>query len=141
MTRRQEIENIIIGTLLNTFDTDWFGDCSYCITEDMFIDSRNAKIYSSICKYRQRDSGEINPFVLYEFDKSLKPVLVYMLDLSTNYSFFIKKVDYNEKIWISKQVHENSFKYTYIQFSDYVSKFIEYVISEKDKRNGIFFEK
>ena len=51
MTRRQEIENIIIGTLLSTFDTDWFADCRYCITTDMFADERNAMIYSAICKH------------------------------------------------------------------------------------------
>ena len=78
MTRRKEIESIIIGTLLNTFETDWFADCSYCITADMFTDKRNARIYSAICEYRNTGDKVITPIHLFEFDDKLFPLLEYL---------------------------------------------------------------
>ena len=131
MTRRQEIENIIIGTLLSTFDTDWFADCCYCITTDMFKDVRNAKIYSAVCEYR---NFRITAYDLCIFDNSLFPLASYMVNLAINFDFFIKKVNYNRKVWRSRQSTGKLYKYTDVKFSDYVWKFLEMVIIERKSK-------
>lgn len=135
MTRRQEIENIIIGTLLNTFDTDWFADCRYCITTDMFADERNAKIYSAICDYRKASDKVITPYHLYRFDKELLPLAGYMVELAGDYYFLAKKVDYNEGVWLARQIDGKRYRYTDVRFSDYVGKFLEMVIIERKEQN------
>lgn len=135
MTRRQEIENIIIGTLLNTFDTDWFADCSYCITADMFTDNRNAKIYSAICEYRKTCDTSITPYHLCKFDKNLLPLAGYIIDLATNFYFLVKKVEYNEAVWCCRLIDGKRYRYTEVKFLDYVCKFIEMVIEECKTQN------
>ena len=138
MTRRQEIENIIIGTLLSTFDTDWFADCRYCITTDMFADERNAMIYSAICKYRKAGNFRITVYDLCLFDDSLLPLAAYMVNLSINCDFFIKKVRYNNNVWRSRHSTGKLYRYTDVKFSDYVGKFLEMVIIERKKQNKAF---
>lgn len=135
MTRRQEIENIIIGTLLNTFDTDWFADCRYCITTDMFADERNAKIYSTICEYRKASDKVITPYHLCSFDKNLLPLADYMTGLAVDNYFLVKKVCYNSNVWRSRQSTGKLYGYTDVRFSDYVGKFLEMVIVERKEQN------
>ena len=135
MTRRQEIENIIIGTLLNTSDTDWFADCGYCITADMFTDERNARIYSAIHEYRKTGDRAITPYHLCKFDNDLFSLAVYMTELSANYYFFVKKVYYNERVWIARTFEGKRCRYTDVKFSDYVGKFLEMVIGERKTQN------
>lgn len=135
MTRRQEIENIIIGTLLNTFDTDWLADCSYCITANMFTDERNARIYSAICEYRKAGENVITPYHLCKFNKDMTQFAVYMVELSLDYYFLVKKVCYNERVWITRSISGVRCRYTDIKFSDYVAKFLENVISERKMCN------
>lgn len=134
MTRRQEIENIIIGTLLNTFDTDWFADCRYCITTDMFADERNAKIYSAICEYRKTSNKIITPYHLCSFDKNLFSIATYMAELAGEYYFLAKKVNYNESVWLLRELNGERYRYTDVKFSDYIGKFIEMVIHERKSK-------
>ena len=136
MTRRLEIENIIIGTLLNSFETDWFADCGYCITADMFIDERNAKIYSAIRECRKTGVKEITPHSLMEFDKTLTPLAGHMSGLSINHSFAVSKARYNEAVWMERQNGGARYQYTSVQFSDYVAKFLEMVIKERKEQNN-----
>ena len=137
MTRRQEIENIIIGTLLSTFDTDWFADCCYCITTDMFKDVRNAKIYSAVCEYRKSGNFRITAYDLCIFDNSLLSLAVYMVNLSINCDFFIKKVCYNNNVWRLRHSTGKLYRYTDVKFSDYVGNFLEMVIIERKKLNKV----
>lgn len=136
MTRRQEIESIIIGTLLNSFETDWFADCGYCITADMFIDERNAKIYSAIRECRKAGIKEITPHSLMGFDKTLTPLAGHMSGLATNHSFAVSKARYNEAVWLERQNGGARYQYTSVQFSDYVAKFLEMVIKERKEQNN-----
>lgn len=135
MTRKQEIENIIIGTLLNTFETDWFADCSYCIMADMFVDKRNAGIYSAIVEYRKDGDKSITPYHLCKFDNVLLSLAGYMTELSVDYYFLAKKVFYNESVWVSRQIEGKRYRYTDVTFMDYVTKFLEMVISERKCQN------
>lgn len=136
MTRRQEIEKIIIGTLLNSFETDWFADCGYCITADMFIDERNAKIYSAIRECRKTGVKEITPHSLMEFDKTLASLAGHMAGLATNHNFTTSKVRYNETVWLERQNSGERYQYTSVRFSDYVAKFLEMVIKERKEQNN-----
>lgn len=136
MTRRLEIESIIIGTLLNSFETDWFADCGYCITADMFIDERNAKIYSAICECRKTGVKDITPHSLMGFDKTLTPLAGHMSGLAINHSFAVSKARYNEAVWLERQARAERYQYTSVQFSDYVAKFLEMVIKERRARNS-----
>ena len=135
MTRRQEIENIIIGTLLNTFNIDWFADCRYCITTDMFADERNAKIYSAICEYRKTSDKIITPYHLCSFDKNILSLAAYMTGLAIDYYFLAKKVDCNERVWLARQIDGKRYRYTDVRFSDYVGRFLEMVIVERKEQN------
>lgn len=135
MKRQQEIEKIIIGTLLNTFDTDWFADCCYCITADMFKDEQNSKIYSTICEYRKTNGNIITPYHICEFDSEMYTLAPYMIELAVNFDFLTKKVLFNENVWISRQLGWTRCRYTEVKFSDYVAKFIDYVILEKKMQN------
>ena len=136
MTRRQEIENIIIGTLLNSFETDWFADCGYCITADMFIDERNAKIYSAIRECRKAGIKEITPHSLMGFDKALSSLAGHMSGLAINHSFAVSKARYNEAVWLERHTRGERYQYASVQFSDYVAKFLEMVIKERRVRNS-----
>lgn len=135
MTRRQEIENIIIGTLLSTFDTDWFADCCYCITSDMFKDVRNAKIYSAIVEYRKDGDKSITPYHLCKFDNVLLSLAGHMTELTVDYYFLAKKVFYNESVWVLRQIEGKRYRYTDVKFTDYVAKFLEMVIEESKMQN------
>lgn len=137
MTRRQEIENIIIGTLLNSFETDdWYGDCAICITVDMFEDSRNAKIYSTIAAMHKVGLNITTPLDVFEFgDEEIKSFTEYMCYLATDYHFLAKKVDYNESVWIDRMINGKRYRYTEVKFSDYVAKFVQYAIGKKKAQN------
>lgn len=137
MTRRQEIENIIIGTLLNTFGTDWFADCRYCITTDMFTDERNAKIYSAVCEYRKTNDKTITPYHLCNFDKNLLSLAGYMAGLAGDYYFLVKKVNYNENVWMVREFDGKRCRYTEVKFSDYVGKFLDIIIRERKMQNKV----
>lgn len=138
MTRKQEIENIIIGTLLNSCDVDWFADCGYCVTTEMFADKRNAEIYATICEYRKISDGEISPFEIYKFgNEKIKSLAAYMVELATDFDFFTKKVHYNESVWIARHIRGERYSYTDIKFTDYVSKFIENYCEKRPKERKL----
>lgn len=137
MTRSQEIENIIIGTLLNSFDTDdWFMDCAICITVDMFEDSRNAKIYSTIAAMHKVGLNMTTPIDVFEFgNEETKSFVDYMVELASNYHYLVKKCYYNESVWIERMINGKRYRYTEVKFSDYVSKFVQNAIEKEKARN------
>lgn len=131
MSRLQEIENIIIGTLLNSFDIDWLVKCSFCITADMFKDNRNSKVYSAILEFRKTGKTEITPLNLYSFDESLFPLISHMITLATDCYFLVKKLNYNENVRLARYFLGKQYRYTDVSFTDYVNKFIDGVILER----------
>lgn len=137
MTRSQEIENIIVGTLLNSFETDdWYRDCAICITADMFEDSRNAKIYSTITTMYKAGIKVITPLNIFEFgDDETKSSVDYIVELATNYHYLVKKCYYNESVWIERTINGKRYRYTEVKFSDYVAKFVQYAIGKKKAQN------
>lgn len=137
MSRLQEIENIIIGTLLNSFDIDWFAECSFCITSDMFKDDRNSKIYSSICEFRKAGNIEITPLGLYNFDNSLSPLIGHMITLASDFYFLVKKSNYNEGVRLARRFEGKQYRYTDVSFKDYVTKFLDGVILERRANRAI----
>lgn len=121
MDRRQEIENIIIGTLLNECDNrTWYNDCKSCITPMMFQDKRNQEIYQTITTIKAKGQKDITPYDLILFSPKLQELAEYMCNLAIDFYFEIKKLRYNLTI---KYAYRND--YTRVEFSDYVTKFIQ----------------
>lgn len=129
MDRRQEIENIIIGTLLNECDNrDWYKDCRYCLSLDMFKDERNRQIYSTIKEMKDKGLKDTTPYDIVTFSKGLQNLAVYMCDLAFSFYFEIKKLNYN---LIRMYLNRND--YTSVEFSDYVTKFIQLSFRKEKK--------
>lgn len=130
MTRRQEIENIIIGTILNNYcGEDYFSDCKSCITANMFSDERNRMIYNKAIEMRNAGHLNITPFDVVKYDTAMFELAPYMCELSVYWYFLSKKVDYNERQWLWSLSHDYKPRYTEVTFSDYVNRFIQIVFS------------
>ena len=91
MDRREQIERIIIGTILNSvIGNDYMKDCRSCITADMFRDERHKRIYSDVLFMKDTGYVDISPKDLLDFDSSLVDLTSYMCELATEEYFEIK---------------------------------------------------
>ena len=123
MDRRQEIESIIIGTLLNSDnDTDYIRSCKSCVTADMFKDERHSAIFSAIMRMSNSGIKSINPLDVVKYDKSMMELAYYMCHLSIDYHFEYKKVVYNE----NQYLYCERPKYTTVKFDDYISRLVSF---------------
>lgn len=130
MTRRQEIENIIIGTILNNYSgEDYMNDCKCCITADMFADKRNEKIYAKVFEMQKSGYNDITPYDIVAYNEEMIEYASYMCELASDWHFLYKKVLYNERQWLRSLSSDYNSKYTYVQFTDYINKFIQLVFS------------
>lgn len=130
MTRRQEIESIIIGTILSShLGEDYLKDCKSCITADMFCDERNSLIYSKAVEMYSKGFSEITPYTLVNYDSSLLPVAPYMCEVADDWYFESKKTSYNLKLYYGCTNGTERPKYTRVTFSDYVTRFVQLVYS------------
>lgn len=125
MTRREEIEDIIIGTLLNSNkENDYYEQVRYCVTADMFSNGKNRRIYEIIVKMRKDGLTDTCPSDIYAYNSSLSCGFVaYMCELATDYYFFTKKLKYNR--WINLNDTSIHKRYTNVSFDDYVSRLIK----------------
>ena len=144
MSRRQEIENIIIGTLLSsTCGDDYFASCRCCITEDMFADEMNRRIYRIVAEMSAQGCTEINPgSVLELYGDQVADMCYHMCELATEYSFLHKKVQYNERQFLNWCSYGIRPRYTEVTFDDYINRFIQIVFSnareeEKDRKSRL----
>jgi hypothetical protein len=129
MTRREELERIIIGTLLNSFgDANWYDSCKSCITEGMFSDERNRRIYSTIQRMKKDIFSDITPLDVINYDPSLSDLSVYMCELAGDWYFEIKKYYYNRKLLYSNVPNP---KLTRVTFQDYITRFVTLVFTSK----------
>lgn len=127
MTRREQIENIIVGTLLNSDEKEnYFENVKSCVTSDMFSDKRNAEIFDMISEMNSKGLVRTWPDALFNYSNhTLKTdMLSHMVDLATNWFFFVKKVEYNDMIWRTETTNPHK-RYTHVTFDDYVSKFLQ----------------
>lgn len=128
MNRRQEIESIIIGTILNSFNgDDYLINCKSCITADMFSDERNKVIYSKAIEMSKSGLKEITPQTMLQYDSDMTSLLPYILDLATDWNFVVKKAEYNSNVYYTD--HSKTPRYTMVKFDDYITRFIKLVFA------------
>ena len=132
MTRRQQIESIIIGTLLNSINgKNYYENCKSCITSDMFQSGENAKIYETIAEMSNNGKTDFSPYHLAMFNERLLDIASYMCYLATDFYFEDKKARYNAMCYFYSNGKRP--EYTRVSFDDYVSRFIQIVFGKNAK--------
>ena len=129
MSRRIELENIIIGTLLDDVgDEHYVNDCRSFITKEMFEDETNRTLYGYIMELSAKGE-DYSPLGIYShYGQSVTDLVPAMVEKVTDYSFVHKKSLYNERQWLGSQVFGVKPAYTDIRFSDYVMAFIKMAV-------------
>lgn len=135
MHRRLEIENIIIGTIVTTYEgRDYFRHCRYCITPDMFSDEVNRRLYIIVSEMYESGRRDINPLTIMEtYGDKAEDIMVRMVELSTDFDFMHMKTMYNERQYLIFAGYGIEPKYTNVQFTDYINRFISLVFNDKQK--------
>lgn len=134
MNRRQELENIIIGTLLESNEErNYFDDCRM-LTPDMFLDDSNRHIFLLIQDMNGRGKVCTDPCTIFkEYGAAVSDLLGRMVALCVEYSFIHLKTQYNERQFIQSCTDGKERKQTDIQFEDYVNQFLKDVYYEERK--------
>lgn len=137
MTRREKLEKIIIGTLLESNEVrNYFDDCR-CISQDMFQDDLNRRIFGLIADMNRRGKIETTPCdILQEYGEAVVDIAADMCDLCTDYSFIHLKMDYNERHYLASCAFGVEYTKTDVQFEDYVKQFINVVYDKDEQRAG-----
>jgi hypothetical protein len=127
MSRKQEIECIIIGTLLcSTEDDNFFKSCKSCVTEGMFTDEVNRRIYKMVAEMNAQGMPDVNPLTIYEkYGEAVRDICYRMCELSSQYSFIHRKCQYNERQFLLYHGYGQVPHYTNVTFDDYVNRFIQ----------------
>jgi hypothetical protein len=127
MSRKQEIECIIIGTLLCSTEEDNFFSCCECsVTEGMFADEVNRRIFRMVAEMNAQGMKEVNPLTVYErYGKEVEDICYRMCELSSQYSFLHRKTQYNERQFLLYHGYGYTPHYTEVKFDDYVNRFIQ----------------
>lgn len=134
MDRRQKIENIIIGTLLESKgDYNYFDDCR-SLTPDMFLDEVNKRIFTLIVEMNMQGKVKTTPCDIFEeYGEKVMDIVPRMCELVTDFSFIHLKVEYNERQYL-----HNSIGLTDVSFTDYVNRFmINYYEGFSNTRKGV----
>lgn len=127
MTRRQEIERIIIGTLLGDFPT-YYTVCRNLVTVTMFSDDYLKELYTTM-KDMDEEGIEVDvQSVIERKDIFIGQEAAKLCELATEWSFLHKKVSYNMNIELFDKTGKKPF--TEVQFEDYVRRFIYLSLSE-----------
>lgn len=121
MDRRQQLENIIIGTLLeSTWRHNYFDEVRSMVTVEMFRDETNRRIYGLICEMNQRGMTETTPSDIFsEYGESVMDIAADMCDLCTDYSFIHLNTKYREERYLSGCKGRKD-----VTFKDYVDQFV-----------------
>ena len=137
MTRRQELENIIIGTLLESNEErNFFDDCKFLVSKEMFQDDDNRRIFSIIQEMNSRGTVTTDPCTIFkEYGDSVMDLSCRMIDLCTDYSFIHKKTQYNERRFIASCATGVEYNGTDVEFGDYVMEFVKIVTKDEEKRD------
>lgn len=127
MSRKLEIENIIIGTLLcSTQDDNFFRSCRSSVNERMFSDEVNRRIFRMVAEMNAQGMQEVNPLTVYErYGKEVEDICYRMCELSSQYSFLHRKTQYNERQFLLYHGYGQEPNYTNVTFDDYVNRFIQ----------------
>lgn len=136
MERRVELENIIIGTLLESDgQKNWYEDCRCSITADMFTDEVNRRIYSYISEMNAKGITDTRPSSIFdEYGEQVVDIVSRMCELCNEYSFIHKKIQYNELRYLTQIEYGVKVQYTDVKFTDYVYGFINQVFINEEER-------
>lgn len=129
MTRREQLENIIIGTLLDgNARHDYYADCKSVITSSMFKDENNRRIFELIVDMREKGNTETDPCsILSTYGEAVMDLSIPMAERCAKYSFLWLKTDYNEKRYIASLITGEDYEFTDVEFVDYINQFINLV--------------
>lgn len=132
MTRREELECIIIGTLLDsTAEHNFYDECRSCITMDMFSDATNQRIYGLIAQMNEEGKVQTDPVSIFEyFGNDVMDILLRMMELVMDWSMIYKRCQYNERQWLNENFgNGRKARYTDVGLTDYLSSFTNMVYS------------
>ena len=130
MSRREQLENIIIGTLMESnSQRNYFDECKAIIPE-MFSDPTNRKLFTIISDMNAAGRTDTDPCSIFkEYDFMVADILPRMLELCTDYSFIHLKMEYNERRYIDSCITGNDYRGTTVQFVDYIKQFLSLIYS------------
>ena len=133
MSRRQYLENIIIGTLMDSSESrNFFTDCVSCLLPDMFLDDDNRRIYGLVSEMNRKGMTDTNPYNIFmEYGEAVVDLVPRMTELCTDYSFVWLKTEYNERRYIASMRDGVDYGRTDVQFVDYINQFLKLVYEKQ----------
>ena len=134
MTRRQQLENIIIGTLLESNEElNYFDDCRM-LTPDLFIDEANRRLFVLISKMNASGDQCTDPCSIFQKHfEDVSDIYLRMVDLCTEYSFIHLMTQHNERQFLASCTTGIEYRASDVQFKDYVDQFLRIVFYETKK--------
>lgn len=140
MTRREKLENIIIGTLLESREErNYYDDCR-SLSADMFQNDTNRRIFGYIMEMNAKGMSDTTPADIFkEYGAEVMDIVPSLSSLCIDYSFIHLKTEYNERNYIASLVYGTKQQRTEVRFEDYVTQFIKLVYDEETKRVGTGF--
>lgn len=135
MSRRQQLENIIIGTLLESNDErNYFDDCKCLVSQDMFLKEVNRRIYGLVWEMNAKGMACTDPLSIFnEYGEKVMDICADMMEVCTHYSFIHLKTEYNERRFIRSCIAGTDYVRTNVQFIDYVKQFVNLVYKDEEK--------
>lgn len=129
MNRRHQLENIIIGTLLESNgERNYFEDCRSILTGDMFQDETNRRIYGLVSDMNRKGKVNTDPCSIFdEYGADVLDIVADMTQLCTEWSFVYLKTLYNERCFICSCTDGIKYQRTCVEFVDYVKQFVSFV--------------
>lgn len=121
MDRRQQLENIIIGTLLeSTSQRNYFDDVKCLVSADMILNETNRRIYGLIWEMNAKGMEDTRPSDIFaEYGADVADICADMCGLCTDFSFIHLNTKYREECFLSGRRSRKD-----VTFSDYVNQFI-----------------
>ena len=138
MKRKEKLERIIIGTLLESREgRNFYDDCRSVITAYMFGNDICRRIYGYIQDMNRNGKEDTTPLaILDEYGADAMGILYEMVGLCTDYSFIHLKTRYNEQSYLVSIVTGYERGYTNVGFIEYVKEFIKLAYEERDGSDG-----
>ena len=133
MSKRERLERIILGTLLDVSGQKYHDECMI-LSLDMFCDGCNSRIYGYISELLAKDKPTDVNSVFVEYGEKVIDLVLYMVELSVNYAFDIIKVRENELIRLNNLAYGTGFKYHLETFKDYLDIFIKMVYKDEERK-------
>lgn len=133
MNRRQFLEHIIIGSLLEPA-RNYYDDCRCSITAEMFSVALCRRIYTIIEQMRSEGCKDTDPCSIWQhYGDKVADILGDMMEICNDYSFVHLKCQYNLRQDIIEENYGIEVNYTDVEFGMYVNQFIQIVFSDERK--------